>query len=162
MTRFRLLSGALLVFGVVVLGCSPSGPRANARVSGSITYKGQPVKGGVMKFVTPEGTAYNALISPDGTYAANDIPPGELIITVDTEAINPGKSGPVMKGSEAAARAKESRSMQKRPGGPGGGGAEPPPNIYVKIPAKYANSKTSPLTLEVKPGRQVHNIELTD
>ena len=31
---------------------------------------------------------------------------------------------------------------------------------YLKIPEKYSNPKTSPLTVTLKSGRQVHNIDL--
>ena len=42
------------------------------------------------------------------------------------------------------------------------GEVEKPQVHYVKIPEKYNNHKTSPLTVTLSAGRQVHNIDLTD
>jgi hypothetical protein len=160
MANVRLLCGALLVSSLALLGCSKGNPNAPARISGSLTYNGQPIKSGVMQLYTPDGVAYAAQISSDGTYSATDIPTGELIITVETESTKPAKT---YKGTEAAGRMQQMKQVGRRPGGGDGGGtAEPPPVHYIKIPAMYSNPKTSPLTVDVKAGRQVHNIELTD
>lgn len=158
MCRYKLTGILPLAALVAGLGCGQtSNPIAPARISGKISYKGQPIKAGVMNFYTPEGVAYSAQISKDGTYSATDIPAGELVVTVETESLSPARKG----GAEAALRQKMSASMvQQRPGGTGGGTAEPEP--YIKIPNKYANPKTSPLTVTTKPGRQVHDIDLTD
>lgn len=154
--KSRLLCLGLLVLGVSVVGCSKN-PSAPAKISGAITYKGQPIKAGSMKFHTPEGTSYPATISPDGTYSATDIPTGEMVVTIETEAFNPDKK--MAQNPEAQRRAKmASRTMQQ----PAGGG-EPPPTVhYVKIPSKYANAKTSPVTITITSGRNVKDIDLTD
>jgi hypothetical protein len=36
------------------------------------------------------------------------------------------------------------------------------PQTYLKIPAKYANTRTSPLTMTIVAGRQVKEFDLTD
>jgi hypothetical protein len=124
-------------------------------LSGSLSYKGQPIKAGSMAFHTADGTAYSAQISSDGTYTATDIPEGELVVTVDTAALDPAKKADGGKDADRRAKAQQ----------PPPDGVAPPPSpgeFYVKIPAKYANPKTSPLTVNVSKGRQVRNIELTD
>jgi hypothetical protein len=50
--------------------------------------------------------------------------------------------------------------VQPRPGG--GSAPEETPRQYIKIPSKYNNPKTSPLTVTAKGGRQVENIDLKD
>ena len=108
-----------------------------------------------MRFHTKEGVAYDAQISNDGTYSATDIPEGELVITVETESISPAKKAP--RGAEAAKRAK-ANLVQPPPAGMAP--AADLSSYYVKIPSEYANPNTSPLSVTVKSGRQVHNVEL--
>src|SRR5690349_14967319 len=94
MTGYRLFSAAVLVGSLTLLGCAKGGGTTNsATVSGALTYKGKPIKGGVMVFHGPSGISYAAQISPDGTYVAADIGVGEMVVTVDTEPINPEKMG---------------------------------------------------------------------
>ncbi len=155
MTKLRLLLFALLCFGAGALGCSKANPNAPAKVSGTLTYKGQPIKAGTLAFHTPEGVSYSGQISPDGTYSGTDLPTGELIVTVETEHLNPSKKAG---GAEMERRMK--MMGQQKP--PAGMPTSTPEEYYIKIPSKYANPKTSPLTVTLSPGRQVKNLELTD
>ena len=158
MIKTRHFPLALLIIASATLGCSkPS--QAPARISGSLSYKGQPIKAGTMAFHTPEGVAYGAKINEDGTYSATDIPEGELVVTVDTEFLNPAKKAGST-GSKDAAKYMKMGGMQPPPSGPGA--AAEPKSFYTQIPQKYSNAKTSPLTVTTTKGRQVHNIELTD
>ena len=54
MTRTRLLPLAFLLPAVALLGCSGD-KLAPAKVSGNITYNGQPLKAGTLQFHTKEG-----------------------------------------------------------------------------------------------------------
>lgn len=158
----RLITGSAMMLAVIVLtGCSKN-PQAPGSISGSITYNGQPIKGGTMAFHTKEGTAFAAAIFDDGTYSATDIVEGELVVTVDTESIK-GSTSPSSKSKDYDRRMKmlDQRKPSDEVGGGAGGVADQSKN-YIKIPRKYANAKTSPLTVTVKAGRNVHNIELTD
>jgi len=154
MTTPRLLSLAILILAIVLLGCSKN-PQAPAKISGSLAYKGQPIKAGTMQFHTPQGVAYSAQISTDGTYSATDLPEGELIITVETEHLNPAKKPPVATSKDAEKRKKMMQSREQPQGS-----AVVPEEPYIKIPEKYSNPKTSPLTVTLKSGRQVHNVDL--
>ena len=160
MTKLRLLPLAILVLAVAVLGCSKKS-LAPARISGSLSYNGKPIKGGTMAFYGPDGVAYNAAINPDGTYSATDIPEGELVVTVETESINPNKTGGAMS-KEGEKRLKTGTQPPPEGRGSSGGGGPPPSELYIKIPEKYNNAKTSPLTVTTKSGRQVENIDLKD
>jgi hypothetical protein len=156
MTRVRLLVCLSFILPIWLLGCSKNS-QAPARLSGSVTYKGQPLKAGTMQLHAPDGVAYNAQIGEDGTYIATDIPEGELVITVETESFNPTKKAAGGKDAE-----KRLKAQQPPPPGRGSGGGTPADlsEHYVKIPEKYSNPKTSPLTVTVKSGRQVHNVAL--
>jgi len=150
-----LFSIAVFVISTLTLAGCAKNPHAPASISGSVSFNGQPIKAGSMKFHTAQGVAYDAQLTGDGTYSATDIPEGELVVTVETESISPHKKGP--KGAEAAMRAKAGITQP-----PPAGMAAPvdPSAFYIKLPEKYNNPKTSPLTVTVKSGRQVHDVKL--
>jgi hypothetical protein len=76
----RGISLLFLVFGALVLaGCSGGGA---AKVSGKVTYKGNPVTGGSVSFnPVAKGNSYPgkpaaANVQPDGTYSVEEVVPG--------------------------------------------------------------------------------------
>ena len=151
MTRTRLLPLALLLPAAAFLGCSGD-KQAPAKVSGNITYDGKPLKAGTLQFHTKEGVAYDGRISLDGTYSASDLPEGEMVVTVITEHLNPARKGPPpSKDYDRRMKA------QQQPEGPA---AAPPEEPYTKIPDKYSKPNTSPLSVKLKGGRQVQDLEL--
>jgi hypothetical protein len=78
MMTARALGGLLaLLAAALVLGCADSGPKRH-RVSGTVQYKGQPVKAGTVTFI-PEGAPSAAGGAPiaEGKY---DIPAGAGLI----------------------------------------------------------------------------------
>ena len=89
------LSGATLLLvaaGALVLGCKSENPNAPGRVSGKVTYNGQPVTGGTVTFHSKkDGAKIPVSISSDGRYSAFDIPDGEMDVTVETESLNPDR-----------------------------------------------------------------------
>lgn len=144
-----------LALAATLTGCSNKSSVAPCKVEGIVTYKGKPLPAGTIAFYTEDGTAYGGLLSSDGTYTATDLPEGEYVITVETESVNPGAEEPTGKN---AARYMKAQSGREPPSDMGA--APVKKEVYVKIPAKYANAKTSPLTVKLKGGRQVHQIEL--
>jgi hypothetical protein len=77
MLTVRAHGGLLVVLAALVLGCADSGPK-RYRVSGTIQYKGQPVKAGTVTFIA-DGTQSAAGGAPitDGKY---DIPAGAGLV----------------------------------------------------------------------------------
>jgi hypothetical protein len=130
-------------------------------VSGSITYKGSPLKAANMAFHTNDGTAYPGLVSSDGTYIANDLPAGDFVITVETESFKSAASTTGSGRFDAKYR-KQQDSRQAPSDMPAATTVTEMVAQYTKIPSKYANPKTSPLSITLKPGRQVHAVEITD
>jgi hypothetical protein len=152
-TRTRLLPLAFLLPAFSFAGCSGD-KIAPAKVSGNITYNGQPLKAGILQFHTKQGDtyiAYDGRISLDGTYSATDLPEGELIVTVTTEHLNPGRKGPT-KSKEYDRR----MSAQQQPEAT----AVPQEEPYTKIPDKYSKPNTSPLSVTLKGGRNLKDLEL--
>jgi len=145
---------------VALAGCSKNS-LAPAKISGSVTYNGQSVKAGSIAFHTPEGIVYGTTINPDGTYSITDVPTGELVVTVETESLNPAGKKDGGPATPQAGAYKKASSTQEPPPGVVAAGPPPAPE-YTKIPAKYAKPNTSPLTVTIKGGRNVQNIEMTD
>jgi hypothetical protein len=152
MTKGRLFL-TLPLFVVLAFGCGAKNPQAPARVSGKVTYKGEPLKGGTLAFHTKDAGIYTCQIGSDGNYSIIDLPTGDLVVVVETESINPGK--------KTATYGKGQRPEYRPPGAPTDV-AKADPAAYVKIPAKYANPKTSPLQVTLAKGSQVKDFELTD
>ncbi len=87
----RLLLSLMLILALA-LGCSKG--RTPSKVSGKVTYKGQPVPGGVVSFHRQgEETSgvYSFNLNSEGVYSGTDLPAEEMIVTVDTESLNPNR-----------------------------------------------------------------------
>jgi hypothetical protein len=64
-----------------VVGCGDSGP-PTGKVTGKVTYNGNPVNGGSVFFALKKGGAGTGTIAEDGTYTAQ-VPLGEATVTVN-------------------------------------------------------------------------------
>lgn len=147
----------LLILPLVLLpglGCGKKNPDRAAQVSGSVTYKGNPVTAGTVNFHTSEGVAISCNITPDGTYLGTQLPIGELTVTIETESANKNRKVPAY----GAGRAGGGPATSPRPD------SAPPvqEGAYVKIPDKYGKKASSGLKVTLEPGKQTHNFELTD
>ena len=167
--------GLTAALAAVAVGCSK--PPHTSKVSGTVTYKGQPVKAGTIYLVTDQGQ-YETALRPDGSYQFNDIPTGLAVVVIETEMFNPEPKTPNYNNKMAAGITKNYSEYDAKVGGgkmaKGGGktGDEPntvPPEqreqlakVYVKIPKKYSNPRTSDLSFTVEPGAQVKDFELMD
>lgn len=175
MRTLRTAAFAALFAGLAV-GCGSSNTPAS--IKGKVTYKGQPLPGGGITF-TGDGGSYPGSINSDGTYAVKDVPVGNFAIIVETESVNPKggtsaddkdlnkKNKQQAKGIEQARQQRMKEEGIGGGGGGGGGGFGPaPPEVlaamYLKIPAKYSDKRTSGLRMDVVRGEQTKDIELTD
>jgi hypothetical protein len=118
-----VLCGAFLL-----TGCESSdGFPPSAKVSGQITFQGQPVAEGVVNFISPKtGNASSGTLNAEGKYEiAEGIPPGDYQVSVTPPRVT-------------------------RPPMPG----EPAPEAkpYTNIPEKVRTETTSGLRTAVKPG----------
>jgi hypothetical protein len=110
------------------------------RVSGRVTYKGQPVPNGAITFLpSPSGPPATAAIRSDGTYALQTPDVGDgAVLGKHAVMITALRVGPAM--------------------GPEEKDPLPPPII----PVKYGNTSTSGLTAEVQEGDNTIDFELLD
>jgi hypothetical protein len=171
----RHLSGAVHLVGClcIVVGCSKT-KAAPAKITGAVTYKGAPVTGGTVIFHTNEGV-YSGVISAAGKYTVNDVPVGDMVVTIDTEYLNTKIKKEVYTGQTSGSGGPKYPGGAKSSPPPGGGkgkgaGSSPVPEdapqgdagAYVKIPANYSDKAKSPLKVNVKDGSQEINLEVKD
>jgi hypothetical protein len=133
-----------LAVGVAVAGCGGGG---KATVSGKVTYKNAPLKGGRVTFAVA-GKSAQAEIGEDGSYTATDVPTGKAKVAVQTSYLQQLSRAPRYKVPEGA------------PEGYKAGGDPTAAKRFVKIPDNYEDPEQSGLTLDVKSGAQTHDIEL--
>jgi hypothetical protein len=159
MLKLRLAVLLLLALALVA-GCRRSA--APAKVSGTVSYKGQPLKAGNITFHSDKGS-YSATIDSDGSYRMSSLPTGTMTVTVDTEFLNPDKKSPGYPGGaggKAAAVDAERLAAERKMGMPAPPSKEEMAARYVKIPKEHASAKTSKLTVTIEPGKQVKNFDL--
>lgn len=134
------------------------------KVKGVVTYNGKPLHGGNIIFYSDEG-AYASTIQSDGTFQLSDLRPGTMTVTIETEAFNPDIGVPAS-GAKKGPKG-DGKTPKGGPEAPPGGGFGPAPKdelrkLYLKIPAKYADKRTSGLRVEVTRGENTQHFELTD
>jgi hypothetical protein len=118
-------------------GDSNSSALPTAATRGVVMYRGQPLNGGQIRFISRDpankvGQA-RGMIGRDGTYAFAGAPVGPVTVTVNTSVRLP-------------------EDYFWRPG------SQSPKPIYV--PAKYADATKSGIQLDLQEGVQEYNIQL--
>jgi hypothetical protein len=126
------------VFLVVLASCGCGGNK-EGKVSGTVTYQGQPLPYGNVTFVDSSNHLLASSVINKGNYAMGKVPVGPVKITVTTPA-DPSKT--IKKSSPEM-----QRKVARRPN-------------PIAIPAKYGNPDQAGLTYTVQPGKQEHNINL--
>jgi hypothetical protein len=134
-------------------GCGGAGRAPLAKVKGTVTYRGEPVKSGTIVFEVPgarpaTGKIVDGQIVEVTTHDPNDgVPIGQAKIAVFATQAGPS----------AAAGAAGSDPGSYKPGtNYMDAGAKP------AIPAKYNNPATSGLSKEIKRGENTLELNLTD
>src|SRR6476646_10457874 len=135
---------------VLAAGCGGS----TGTVTGSVSYKGTKLKGGLVVFVAPNGTGTTSgEIQEDGTYTLDGCPAGPVKVAVQTSYLKPPA------GSAGAIKYERPKEAQ------GNTDYKPPDQSknkerYMAIPQKYEDPSASGLTYTVTGGKQTHDISL--
>jgi hypothetical protein len=132
----------IILLMLLAIGCGSSTP--DGEVTGVVTYRGQPVPGGVITFITDRGIPATAVIDPTGHYRLK-APVGAAKVSVNNLMLRKAQAtgGPRLKppqGSAPAAPALE--------------------GTYKPIPEKYLSAEQSGLAWTVRPGTQTYDIPL--
>lgn len=175
----RTLRSLALPVGLiaVAVGCGGNQNPNTARVRGIITYQSGPVKGGVIRYISGDGTGMaQGPILRDGTYEIVELPPGKMTVVIETESFNPDRKQPSYGGGrgkqstldkQKSERVKASGAASDEPGAGdvaavNGAAKKEMAERYVKIPGKYSAEQTSPLKVELKSGSNTFDFVLTD
>jgi len=115
-------------------------------VTGTVTYKGAPVTGGRVTFLSDDGFSAPGRIDEEGNYTVK-APVGHSKVTVDTSMLDKSNRGAKMGGK-----------------GVGKPGEDPDPikGTFVRIPTKYKNFETTDLSATVSKDNKNIPLELKD
>ena len=96
--RYAAVLGGLFFF-TMLPGCGGTGTKPDqCTVSGTVTFNGDPVTGGILVFhittAKNENVSATTLIKGDGTYAVSEVTAGAAKVSVDNPAA-PRKAGDV-------------------------------------------------------------------
>ena len=138
---------AAAAWGVFCAGCEAERPADERRVTdatleGTITYKGEKVPYALV-IVEGDNMSATGKVDKDGRYRVEQVPLGEVTVSVNTDA---GR-GDYM-----------SASMASSYRGPDGKGAKKPAPKFVEVPKKYHEPGTTPLRTTTKGGENTYDI----
>jgi len=108
----------------LVAGCGGKPAKKMVNVTGTVSYQGQQLQTGVVKFLAPNGDFATAAIRPDGTFLMTDVVPGEQKVAYVGGPMNVGSSDK-------------------------GAGKNTPTPKAVTVPAKFGDPQTSGVTVTV-------------
>jgi hypothetical protein len=150
--RRTLLAGALACLAAL-LASAGCGGGSNAKLSGKVTYKGEPVSGTLTLQSTGAAApvTYPVPIAADGRFSTVGVPEGAYQVGVTPASAN----------VSMAPQMPQPPKDVSVPASPQPGAAGTPAK-HIDIPAKYLRPETSGLTWEVKSGAQTRDFELTD
>lgn len=152
MSHLRLSRTACSLVGlglfVVLSGC---GEPARTDVSGTIKLHGQPPKftGIEVMFIHPNGMQVSAPVHEDGTYKAEGVPSGEVMVCFAYITPEAAQQGAEFKAGQGGRLKKPSDKPEtpklKAPGTPG------PATSPIPVPLR--DTSTSKLTFKVEAGK---------
>jgi hypothetical protein len=135
---------------LVLIGLSGCGS-STATVSGKVSYKGNPLKGGNITFASAEGKpSVSTSIDENGTYTCK-APTGKVKVSVETASLKPAMAGGKAPkysppaGQTSPYQSGDTSDLSKR---------------YTEIPETYSDPEKSGLSYEIKGGSQTIDIEL--
>jgi hypothetical protein len=155
--------GLLLVLSAIV-GC---GDPSRGKVMGRVLLDGKPLPGGWVTFrpADPRQNSVAALLNAEGCFEAM-LPLGKVQVSVDNRELAPRvpRGGGVPKAIPLSPEVKKLIAAGKHPNLPPKSADSNPETVagnYRKIPNRYHDVQTSGLELNVQPGKQPRDLELT-
>ncbi len=127
-----LRTAALLAATLTLLAGCGKPTKKMVTVTGTVTYNGQQLKSGIVKFVAPNGDFATGNIGPDGQFTVTDVVPGEQKVGYVGGPMSAGSSD----GSKNAA------------------------DKGVSVPPKFSDPQTSGVTVTVPETGGAVTIEL--
>ena len=130
-------------FFLSAAGCGGSA-LPQGEVSGTVIYRGRPLPGGIISFVSDRGFQNTAMIGPDGRYQIKGAI-GPTKVTIDNRMLN---------------KVQRSRGPNSKLLTPSTESSPSVEGTYVPLPPKYLSADQSGLTCEIRKGSQDHDFKL--
>lgn len=132
----------LMVASLLLVGCSETSQK-RGEVSGVVTYRGKPLPGGIVTFISDKGYQNSAVIDEHGNYSIT-VEVGANKITVDNRLLKKTQqtTAPRLKPQDGT-------TQQTTLAG-----------TYVPIRESYSSSQSSGLSYTVTPGTQTKDFNL--
>jgi hypothetical protein len=158
----RMVMVVVLIVLLPLIGCGKKRNLNGGNVSGTITYKGKPVNGALLRLTSTGGPSDPDVppipVDQEGKFNASNIPPGEYKIVVEPSPGAPkGRSGgmpPMAKNMDAAKAEEMKRKLSAIQGDM--------PSPTIPIPNKYRRLESTTLKQTIAKGDQTLTLELTD
>jgi hypothetical protein len=133
----RILLMVPLAVCLACAGCQEAAS-GKAKVTGKVTFSdGKPLPGGRIDFRSPDGSLVSGQIKSDGTYEADDVPPGDQQVAIENKHLK--AFGPPPPG------------LAPLPGSD---------QTYVPIDPKYSSPATSGLTTNIQAGDDTYDVQI--
>ena len=147
MQLFNRRTCLLGLASVLLAGCGGAAkdkPKC-AAVSGTVTYKGQPVEGATVSFWTDKAPrAATGQTDAKGIFKLTTFDPNDgAIVGSHTVTVTKAAAGAPVNAADMAT-------------------GKPAAEVKDALPAKYADAKTTPLKFEVKGGSNTAPLDLVD
>jgi hypothetical protein len=144
MTRATSGPAAVALMLFVLAGCG-GGPKTGA-VFGKVTLDNNVVNGGTVSFLSPgSGVPVTVAINMDGSYHADNVPVGDVVVTVNAAVA--AEAGEVIKNRGANKQAPGKQAPAAPPEG--------------KVPKKYADPAASGLATTATEAGTQYDIRLS-
>jgi hypothetical protein len=152
-----LLTGCLFAFcAVITVSCNMpfvkpiSLPETGATLEGTIKFEGETVHYALVVVTDGKSFTSNGRVLADGTYKVENVPLGEVMIAVNTDAGTGDfqtavMSGGRFKGPEVKGKG-EAKGVQK----------------FVKVPKKYFDPVQSGIKTTIQKGTNTFNIDIKE
>ena len=144
----KLLLGLTAAAAVTAVSCVRGGgvepiPETGATLEGRVTYGDQPVPMAFVIVAQTGGGSSTATADDDGNYKVENVPVGDVLIAVNTDATKGMMGGRAMAGTDPKAKGKKTVTPK-----------------LVEVPKKYHSPDTSGLTTKTQTGANQYDIKL--
>jgi hypothetical protein len=137
------------VLGLGLLAAAGCGGGGTGSLTGTVTYNGTPIASGTVQAFAANGTAYTGEIGPDGRYTIDNIPVGEVKLSVTSP--DPERQYEHLK---EMARTEGQKAALKTP--------EPAAvAAWVPVPSQYEQPDTSGFATAIKKGPNTLDLPLS-
>jgi hypothetical protein len=144
----NLLLGVTAAAALSAVSCGSGGgiepiKETGATLTGKVTYGNEPVPMALVIVAQTGGGSATAFADDDGNFKVENVPVGDVLIAVNTDATKGQMTGRAMAGTDPKAKGKKTVTPK-----------------LVEVPKKYHNPDTSGLTTKTQQGANQYDITI--